>query len=275
MDMSTGGGANMGHRGGGFLPPGVGHGSAELGARHSRSPSVGTPRNDRERDRPRPRSPSASVRSASMGPQEAADWRQAIENVGNRVEALERYSRLHAQSISTTDKEVKSMMTDCRRGEDDKAKYKVYVENRFTNMEQVIAKQFDEVRTLISQEPDQKLKDMEEKIGIMGAQLSELLRVFNHRGGPTIYEMGTPVPEARDAARGSNEQAPVQAGPAPTEGMFARNYAQNFTGNDAPVVGVVVNEQSRAQTPWSATAHMSNPLEQLPQGQSPPKASHG
>ena len=196
----------------------------------SRSPSVGTPRNDRERDRPRPeRSTSASVRSVSItrlnpaGPQEAADWRQALENVENRVEALERYSRLLAQGIATTDAEVKVLRDDCRKAEEDRSNYKTYVQNRFTNMEQVITKELSDVKTLMDHVGiEEKFKDMWEKIGLIAAQLSELLRVFNHRGGPTIYEMGTPA-EASDAARGSRDPAPraeasQQAGPTPTGG---------------------------------------------------------
>ena len=58
----------------------------------------------RERDRgDRQSSAPAVTRAVPMGPQETVDWLEALDNVTNQIETIERALRLHAQSMSTED----------------------------------------------------------------------------------------------------------------------------------------------------------------------------
>ena len=157
---------------------------------------------------------------------------QALENVHNKIETLERYSRLHDQAIAAQEKEMSEVKKFVKVSEDDRVGYKAYTENRFKNMEEVVTKELERVVTLIPASGTDKVskdvfensfRDLDQKIGLIGAQLSEVLSAFNQRGGPPqggppVYEMGTP----QNAARGSRDPPPepTRAGPVPA-GIFA------------------------------------------------------
>ena len=44
------------------------------------------------------------------GPQTAADWTAAVENLNARVQAQDRYSRQHAQNLADTNAKVEAMV---------------------------------------------------------------------------------------------------------------------------------------------------------------------
>ena len=112
---------------------------------------------------------------------------------------------MHAQSIAGTDAELKAVKDHLKTSEDDRTAYKDYVQNRFKNMEDVVTQEFKETKTIVYEDRD-KIKNLDEKIGLIGAQLSELLHVFNQKAGPSVYEMGTPT---NDPARGSRDLPPA------------------------------------------------------------------
>ena len=87
-------------RSGGSQPPTMGNSA------RPRSASAASSHRPRSRDRGRyPRAPmqveaEERYRSQPAGPQEAEDWTVALEALSDRLDTLERYSRLHGQSIA-------------------------------------------------------------------------------------------------------------------------------------------------------------------------------
>ena len=71
--------------------------------------------------------PPPNIRIRTVGPQETADWLEALDNFSNRMETVERAVRLHAQTIGTINEQHMAQR-------DDYAKYKRYVEITFQNI---------------------------------------------------------------------------------------------------------------------------------------------
>ena len=108
--------------------PGRRHGSAEQGNDHGRDNSVADRRSlsaarDRERDRDR-----------QMGPQETADWDDAIEKIHSRLSALEANQRNHAQYFGKTHESATHMKSVADKLEIDYPAYKTYVQERLSSI---------------------------------------------------------------------------------------------------------------------------------------------
>ena len=82
-----------------------------------------------------------------MGPQETVDWLEALDNVTNRIETIERTLRLYAQNLSV-EEEVKKRHQN----------YSVEVGNDFTAYKTYI----EETLKLISGHIDNKVKTVED-----------------------------------------------------------------------------------------------------------------
>ena len=84
----------------GYSAPGVRHGSDERGA-GSRIPRERTGRRERSRDQPICGEP-----PVPLGQQNGLDLEARFESIDDRLDTVERYIRLHAQTIAITDEVV-------------------------------------------------------------------------------------------------------------------------------------------------------------------------
>ena len=84
---------------------------------------------ERERDRgERQRSAPAVTRAVPMGPQETVDWLEALDNVTNRIETIERTLRLYAQNLSVEEEVKKRHQNYSVEMGNDFTAYKTYIE---------------------------------------------------------------------------------------------------------------------------------------------------
>ena len=99
-----------------FGPPGLRHGHAEHGTR---------PRH-RSRDRVSDVRVQ-NVRARPAGPEERLDWMQALENFEDRVDSLERHSRLQAQTIAHLNESLEDARRRVFESNTDIEKYKAFI----------------------------------------------------------------------------------------------------------------------------------------------------
>ena len=115
QQVRPGASVGRGHSQSHSLPPGVRHGSVER--------SVG-PRRQRERSREHQ---NRTGSGQPIGPQNAMDLDERFEAIEDRLETCERYSRMHAQTISITDEIVTSNRHAIKTISDDIGAYKSYL----------------------------------------------------------------------------------------------------------------------------------------------------
>ena len=101
----------------------------------------------------------------------------ALVDVQDRIESLERMSRLHAQTISAQQVEHKSLYENTKLLDSDITKYKVYVEGRFSNLEQCTSREIDKIN-IPAAESAARIIDMEVKVGMIAAQMASLLETL-------------------------------------------------------------------------------------------------
>ena len=96
--------------------PGARHGSAERDSDRTVNRRIhrSREREDRRRDEP-------------AGPEEEATWLQALENVNDRLDTLERTGRLHAQTLAHTDEEITNQRAGIRGMSNDFEAYKEFI----------------------------------------------------------------------------------------------------------------------------------------------------
>ena len=206
--------------GGGSQPPAAGNSS------RMRSPNaVATHRRPRSRDRGRyPRAPSQiqaeeRYRSQPVGPQEAEEWTVALEAVNDRLDTLERYSRLHGQSIAHIEEDrvmlldkIKAVIETNEKATSDRAdgiharinEGGVNIGAQLLAMREANASKFLELESEIA------LRDA--RIASMGEQMQSLQDAFTlaqtiresaqggERGRPQTFEVHTPPTHAAETA---------------------------------------------------------------------------
>ena len=97
------------------------HGTAEQGS----GPRQALDR--RRRERSRDRDPSVTIRAEPGGVMESEDWLSALTMVHDRLDALERYSRMHATAIAQQDDEQKQTREAIRGFSNDFESYKKFI----------------------------------------------------------------------------------------------------------------------------------------------------
>ena len=216
--------------GGGSQPP------AASDSAHLRSSSaVAIPRRPRSRDRGRnPRAPSQlqaeeRYRSQPVGPQEAEDWTVALEAVNDRLDTLERYSRLHGQSIAHIEEDrtmllgkITSVIETLEKTTSDRADgIHARINEGGVNIgSQLLAMREANASKFLELESELALRDA--RIASMGEQMQSLQDAFTlaqtiresaqggERGRPQTFEVHTPPTHAAETAP-----------PPPHQGIYA------------------------------------------------------
>ena len=102
-----------------------------LGARHGSFERGGARNRDRSRDHPIQPGPL----QPPLGPQNTADLEKRFEDVNDRLDTVERYLRLHAQTIAITDEVVSDGRQKLKLVTEDIDAYKNYMQTTLGSVE--------------------------------------------------------------------------------------------------------------------------------------------
>ena len=210
------------------------HGHAEQGGR---------PRRLRSRDRAE-RVPPRVGRASPAGEQEGMDWLQALETVQDRVETLERLTRLHAQSIAHQDQEHKKMHGKVSEFYNDFEAYKKFVTDTHKHIDLYVTENFNTVRASIDAVVTVTTPIMEDHGRRMEALESQMAEVVVLLRGGAHHNISSPAnghPQASAPQNVESQGEGVLPPPAPAVPAYVRDdpwssyRSANEMPNGAPV----------------------------------------
>ena len=196
-----------------FRRDGNQHGNAEQGSR------------DRERDRDRgtgsttardalmgvvtvsnPTAQATAYRATPAGPQEAAEWSQALENVLNRLATVEAAQRKHVEALMTHDKHITENNNRCKW-------LHAHCKNMTDNYNNVVSEGFA-ARDPQLTELGRRVVATEEALEAVKNMTASAVAAINHMAGSVTAPPGIspPTVDMATPAHTTTTQQPNQAG---------------------------------------------------------------
>ena len=237
--------------------------------------------------------PPPNIRIRTVGPQETADWLEALDNFSNRMETVERALRLHGQTIGTINEQHMAQR-------DDYAKYKRYVEITFQNIHKHIETKVegigDKMQEFVSGPMAAGIQSMfdetDAKVKVLDAMVQSLAAHVNHAAAQHFDIAGqvTPPPGVEPdpmRAEGGDPWArrtlppPVQPGAQNNQPDVSSPFLEHQGGQANPFSGEAANQPTvnvpapprSFQSPFASNrAAVSTPLGPDPRAQPQPRA---
>ena len=167
------------------MPAGARHGTAEPASDARLGQS-------RRRQRSRDRTPSITFRANPIGPMEGEVWLSALQIMHDRLDSLERYSRMHAASIVHTDEDNKLTRTAFRAMHEDFEQYKKFITQTHSVIDTHITNQLKTAQVQIDSMVQVAAPNIDILDGRVKTLEEALSRLNSQSSGPQDFLGGAP-----------------------------------------------------------------------------------